>query len=101
MIKNLVLATLATTTLFTLAVPAQATEAPRRTVSYADLNLASAAGRATLEQRVQNAVRAVCPAATNTLADLRAAANCRRDALAGAQNKVAALASGSTRLAAR
>lgn len=102
MIKNLVLATLATTTLFTLAVPAQANEAPRRTVSYADLDLASEAGRATLDRRVKIAVRSVCPAPmTQSLSDLRAAINCHRNALADAQTQIAGITSGSTRLAAR
>ena len=35
-------------------------EARTRIVSYADLNLASAAGRARLESRIERAVRAVC-----------------------------------------
>ena len=32
----------------------------RRAVTYSDLNLASAAGRATLDHRIDKAVRAVC-----------------------------------------
>jgi UrcA family protein len=56
-----------------------------RTVSYADLDLSSAAGRGRLDQRVAAAVRAVC--GTAAPADLRAAEavrDCRAATLAQA-----------------
>jgi len=54
-----------------LATPAIATPvaAGARSVAYADLDLASAAGRARLDQRIHAAVRAVC--GTASPADLR------------------------------
>jgi len=56
-----------------------------RIVSYADLDLSSAAGRARLEQRVGAAVRAVCgraaPTDLNGLAQVQA---CRDETLADA-----------------
>lgn len=100
MIKTLLLAMLATTTLFTLAVPAHAGDAPQRRVSYADLDLGSAAGRATLDGRIKRAVRDVCPAEDHALSALRASADCREDAMAGANTQIAALAT-TVRLASR
>lgn len=44
----------------TAAVGPAAAEPVRRTVSYADLNLAHPAGRAVLEARIKAAARAVC-----------------------------------------
>lgn len=64
-----------------LAAPAAA--APTRVVSYADLNLASAAGRAALGARVDAAVRAVCGEATPIDLDgVRQVELCRDETLA-------------------
>ena len=49
---------------------AAAPKAETRIVSYADLDLASAAGRATLDRRIGRAVRAVC--GTASIQDLNA-----------------------------
>lgn len=51
-------------------------DSARVDVSYADLNLASPAGRAALEMRVTRAARRVCGAAAAT--DLRAAMAARK-----------------------
>lgn len=42
------------------AVPATAAEPASRTISYADLDLATAHGRATLDRRIAAAVEALC-----------------------------------------
>lgn len=51
-------------------------ETPSITVSYADLNLASPAGRAALETRVARAARRVCDGATTDLRSLMATRKC-------------------------
>jgi UrcA family protein len=43
-----------------MASPAMAQDNSVRTVSYADLDLSSGAGRLQLDRRIQNAVRGVC-----------------------------------------
>ena len=54
-------------------------------VSYADLNLASAAGRARLERRVAGAARSICGNyATNDLRMFALVSECRADAIASA-----------------
>lgn len=60
-------------------------------VSYADLDLSRASGRAAMERRIEAAVRQVCPAPTSSL-DLTArhySDKCRTVALAGAQQQLA------------
>lgn len=47
----------------TLVGPAHAAEAPRVSVSFADLDLTSEAGRATLERRIDRAAEAACAGA--------------------------------------
>jgi UrcA family protein len=60
---------------------APATETPSVRVAYSDLNLASAAGAATLERRIAHAVETVCPApVTRQLAEIQAVDACRRAA---------------------
>ena len=76
---------------------------PTVTVSYADLNLASAGGRAALDRRVRQAARALC--VDERVADLeRAIAGraCLASALASARPQIeqALAAGGATRLAA-
>jgi UrcA family protein len=59
--------------------------AETRIVTYADLDLASAAGRAVLDRRIATAVRAVCGrAAIQDLNALQQVALCRDEAEAGA-----------------
>ena len=60
-------------------------EAQTRIVSYADLDLGSAAGRARLEARIDRAVRAVCGrAAIKDLNALDQVLECRAESLADA-----------------
>lgn len=68
----------------------------RAAVSYADLDLASPAGRATLERRVERAVDRVCPARPlPSELDKRATYNtCRKAALTGARQQLAQLYGG-------
>lgn len=62
-----------------------------RTVSYADLDLNSAAGRARLERRIADAVREVCGAAPSfDLARRRAVRHCRTDTRANVRVPAAA-----------
>jgi UrcA family protein len=66
--------------------------APGRSVhvTFADLDLSRASGRATLERRVDLAVHRVCPEpATLDLRALAANRACRRSALAGAREQLA------------
>lgn len=65
-------------------------------VSYADLNLASPAGRATLDRRIGNAARAICGEAPTPL-DLRAdrlVRACRAELTESARQQVSAIAGG-------
>lgn len=66
--------------------PAQAAEPTARvqTVSYADLNLTNAAGRAALDQRVKAAAETVCATGLNDTAARTAEARCVKDAIAAA-----------------
>ena len=58
-------------------------------VSYADLNLSSVAGRATLEGRVRGAVRSVCGSIQGpSTAEHERHQKCRSSALAGANAQV-------------
>ncbi len=69
-------------------------------VSYADLDLASAAGRATLERRVDAAADAVCGRKGYVaLAELRAAAACHAQAVDGAMGCVLTAGAGTVEFA--
>jgi UrcA family protein len=73
----LIVAALASTT----AAPVLAGDAPRsQTVRYADLDLGRPEGRATLDRRIERAIRSVCagPAGTATLYDAQATGRCVR-----------------------
>ncbi len=64
-------------------------------VSYADLDLGHDVGRATLERRVANAVRVVCPDSSGV--DLKAVSlteTCRAKAWAGAKQQLAQIRDG-------
>lgn len=74
--------------LLMMAVPVCAGEAGIR-VSYADLNLASTADRATLERRLNSAVREACQInGDNSLAAYMAIRKCRAEARAAIAPKV-------------
>lgn len=69
------------------------------TVSYADLDLGQAAGRATLERRIATAVRRICPrAAPANLREMQIRRECSQEAWAGARSQLVAIY-GSNRLA--
>ncbi len=83
--------TISAVTLIATAGPVHAATTAR--VSYADVNLGTSAGRAEMQARVQRAARQVCDAKAGdmTFQSLRDAARCRRDAVAGALPKLAAV----------
>ena len=78
------------------AAQSDADTAPRAAVSYADLDLTHASGRAVLQQRIEMAVQRVCPdkAAVHDLRNLGVGAKCREAAWAGAQRQLAAIYDG-------
>lgn len=80
--------------------PAFAQTAARH-VAYDDLNLASVAGRAKLERRLDSAVTAVCgfQASLTMLSEARAVRRCRVDARQDARIQVSALLNPSQKLA--
>ena len=91
-----------------LSLPAAATESGERptvTVSYGDLNLASAEGRDRLTTRVRMAVKTVCgsrPHNRQAARERAAAQFCEKTTLSDAEAKLAALFNGDgTRLADR
>lgn len=68
-------------------------EAPTATVSFADLNMASTAGRSRLDARVRAAVGQVCPDATTpSLADYAQSRLCQRAAQTSADGQVERIA---------
>lgn len=68
-------------TLALFLAPVAANHGPDVRVSYADLNLASPAGRAELDRRIDRALDTVCPAApTRLLAEVEAVERCRAEA---------------------
>lgn len=72
---------------FTAVHPAIAAEAGV-TVSYEDLNLGSAAGRAVLDARIERAARQICGTAFINELDFAAGVEaCRRDVVAGARQQ--------------
>lgn len=77
--------------------PALAAEAGGVTVATSDLNLASPAGRATLDARIERAARSVC--GTAFINELDYAANvaaCRADVISAARAQRDALIGGDT-----
>jgi UrcA family protein len=82
------------TALFALAggaACAQPETPPTATVRYADLDLSSAAGRHTLERRIDSAISRVCPdEPTHDLDLLLRARECRDHAWAEARRQLAA-----------
>ncbi|HEX4739130.1 MAG TPA: UrcA family protein [Allosphingosinicella sp.] len=91
---RLALAAAALATLSTAAFGAE----PSRTVRYADLNLASAEGRAQLDRRIASAAEALCGFAHS--ADLAAqadVAHCRAATVAGVSTQRDLILSAATR----
>jgi UrcA family protein len=80
--------------------PAFAQTATRH-VAYDDLNLASAAGQARLQHRLDSAVTAVCgeQAMAAMLSEARAIQHCRMNAEKDARMQVSAMQNGSQKLA--
>ncbi len=68
----------------TAAVAPAAAEPVSRNVSYADLNLSNAAGRAALESRIKAAARAVCQADGYDLAARNRESRCVKTAISNA-----------------
>ena len=69
-------------------VPVQAQVAPSRTVTYADLELATADGQQTLEKRLRVAIRQVCgPHGKVDLAVTMRGRKCEREAAAKAASE--------------
>ncbi len=87
MIKTLISIALTASALVAAPAIAESPAGPvvQTTVSYADLNLSSAAGRATLDSRIKGAARSVCgsPKAA-TLAEHTSIRDCREGAINGA-----------------
>jgi len=72
--------------------PAQAQGNQSIRVRYADLNLASAQGKAVLHQRISGAVNAACGKADNRdLPAMNDLAACRKKAWAGVETQLAAI----------
>lgn len=65
--------------------PAHAESARTATVSYADLNVASAQGRSVLDRRLHNAARAVCSSTRDGAAGRTDESRCARTALSNAK----------------
>ena len=79
---------------FTAVGPAMASDAGVA-VQHDDLNLTSAAGRATLDRRINRAARRVCGTALTIELDLAAEVNsCRADVIAAARPQRDALVNG-------
>ena len=74
----------------TLAAPAVAApvnETVSIPISYADLNLASPEGAASLERRIRRAVTNICGSAADGLSRRAAMVRCRKDALRDAKGQ--------------
>lgn len=79
---------------FTFVMPAHAEDAASRAVSYADLDLGTAQGRAVLETRVNKAAGNVCRSVLNTAGTAEAEVNfqrCRQAVLDQANTRLAAV----------
>jgi UrcA family protein len=86
-----------------LSLAAFATPASAETTSvevrFDDLNLASAAGMAALERRVDRAIERVCGADTRPLYKVVQQQQCAREAKASANEQIARIANGNTVIA--
>ncbi|PZN96460.1 MAG: hypothetical protein DCF31_03300 [Alphaproteobacteria bacterium] len=83
----------ASTCLLAAAGPVEAAEvtAASRAVSYSDLDLAHAPGRAALEMRIKSAARTVCDSGLDNVSARAAETRCVRDAINSAKRNVAAV----------
>lgn len=78
--------------LFGATAPAAAQDAPQvKTVSYTDLNVASASGRHTLDRRIVQAARSVCESGGNDVRSLNAEARCTDKAVSDARSQIYSL----------
>jgi UrcA family protein len=79
-------AIVASTFLFAAVAPAAASEVQvrSRAVSYADLDLAKPAGRATLDARIRAAARSVCSLNATNVVERRAETRCAKAAVSAA-----------------
>lgn len=91
--KTILAIAIAATSFVASTVNAQSTGSVSVRVSYADLKLDSAAGRATLNRRIGTAVRSVCDNGSTDLAATMAANRCMSQARASAQTQIAAASS--------
>ncbi len=81
------------------ATPALAQPEPlSTTVSFADLDLGSDNGRATLDRRVRNAAAAVCGPAEREMRLRVSYDSCRADAIADTNRQIASLGVGEKRI---
>src|SRR5690606_5541282 len=71
---------------------APVTSQTHRVVSYADLDLGTAAGRETLARRIRGAAEAVCPSPSRLLAVEAERRACLRGAVESGEAQVAAIA---------
>jgi UrcA family protein len=69
-------------------------EVRKQIVSYADLNLGSAAGRSTLDRRIRTAARGVCGHPLAGMPDLREIRACRAAAMESASAQVGQVLAG-------
>ena len=82
------------------AVPALAQTSARRTVSYADLDLTTPAGRARLDRRVNAALETACGSYAGALDyEVHEIDRCRAEARAGIETRLAGLRSRNGRIA--
>ena len=89
MLRSLLISVVTVAALPTVAV-AQTDEVPTRNVSYADLDMSSPAGRATFHNRMERAIRDVCPSSDGRdLARRRLTLRCMTEARARTQEQVA------------
>ncbi|KAB7645567.1 UrcA family protein [Polymorphobacter fuscus] len=72
-------------TMLALAGAAAAVEQRSVQVSYAGLDLATPAGAAIFQQRIDSAVRSICAPAISGVRGVADSQNCRREAAAGAR----------------
>jgi UrcA family protein len=70
---------------------AEGEEVLTATVSFADLNLSSAAGRNRLDARVRSAVKQVCPGTRSMMNETLRAWDCERSARIGVGAKLAGI----------
>ncbi|GGB32341.1 hypothetical protein GCM10011380_22200 [Sphingomonas metalli] len=81
------------------AIAAGERETVRTAVRYRDLDLSNAAGRATMQQRIDQAIRRACAARASDLAGLADSARCRSEMRRDAEVQLAAVRAKNTLVA--